>query len=219
MKVSVIITAGGRGKRMGKPKQFLEILKKPMLEWTLKAFESLDIISEIILVVSKENFKKAKKYGHKTTIGGKERTDSVRNGLKLVAKDSDIVVIHDGARPLVTKEIIELAIKTAKRHGACVVGVPVKDTIKKVKEGKSNLVEIEETIDRSKIWQAQTPQVFLKSLIEKGYKKAKGPKTDDSNLVENLGVKVKMIMGSYENIKVTTPEDLAVAESIFRKRR
>lgn len=226
MKTSVIITAGGSGKRMGGPKQFLPLLGKPMIEWTIEAFKKTKGIDEIIVVVAEENIKKAKEFvklGNRdvqsqvsVTISGPQRTDSVRNGLKLVSPDSDIVLIHDGARPLVTSEIVEKAIKGASDYGAVVIGVPVKDTIKKV--GSCEL-EVVSSPDREFLWQAQTPQAFKYEIIKRAYEKATSSATDDSKLVEDLGVKVKMVMGSYENIKVTTPDDVIIAEAILRNRK
>ncbi|OGC14694.1 2-C-methyl-D-erythritol 4-phosphate cytidylyltransferase [candidate division WOR-1 bacterium RIFOXYC2_FULL_37_10] len=216
MKTTAIITAGGSGKRMGGSKQFLALLGKPMLEWTIDAFKKCDAINEIILVVASENVEKAKSYGFKVAEGGAERTDSVRNGLALVSPDTDIVLIHDGARPLVTDKIIRSAIEGTKETGACIVGVQVKDTVKKV---DSREWIVEETLDRDTLWQVQTPQAFRYDIIKKAYDNAKGNATDDSKLVEDLGIKVKMVMGSYENIKVTTSEDLIIAEEILRKRK
>lgn len=215
MKVSVIITAGGYGKRMGQPKQFLTLLGKPMIEWTIDVFKRSKSIGQIILVVAPENMEQAKSFGVTIAEGGAERTDSVRNGLKLVSKDTDIVLIHDGARPLITGQIIEASIAEARNSGAAVVGVPVKDTIK---EATSNEKRVTRTLDRKTLWQAQTPQAFKRDIIMKAYENAKDNATDDSKLVEDLGIPVKMVMGSYENIKVTTPEDLVIAEAILRSR-
>lgn len=216
MKTSVIITAGGMGKRMGGPKQFLNIMGKPMVLWTIEAFKNTKCIDEIILVVAEEFMDEALKFGLPTAKGGQERSDSVRNGLELVSDSSDIILIHDGARPLVTSEIIKSAIAEARNSGAVVVGVPVKDTIKKV--GSCELVVVS-TPDREFLWQAQTPQAFKRDIIIEAYKKAKGPATDDSKLVEDLGLQVKMVMGSYENIKITTPDDLVFAEAVLRRRQ
>lgn len=214
MKVAAIIAAGGSGKRMGQRKQFLPLAGRSVLEWTISAFKNTARISEIILVTNPDDLERAKNLGVKVTAGGPERQDSVKNGMKLVSPDIDIVVVHDGARPLITADIIEKSIKEAKEYGACVVGVPVKDTIKKVGDD----LFIEGTVDRDVLWQAQTPQAFKYKIITRALKKAKGKMTDDAKLVEDLGIKVKMVMGSYENIKITTPEDLVIAEAILRRR-
>ncbi len=216
MKTSVIITAGGSGKRMGQPKQFLSILGRPMIEWTLDAFQNSEGIDEIIVVLPDEYASRLAHYPLRITRSGAERTDSVRNGLKLVSSDTDIVLIHDGARPLITPDIIEAAIAEAIKFGAVVVGVPAKDTIKEVTSNAECVIH--KTLDRSILWQAQTPQAFKKDILLKAYANAKDNATDDSKLVEALGIKVKMVMGSYENIKVTTPEDLTVAEAIIKRR-
>jgi len=225
MKTVAIITAAGFGKRMGKPKQFLEIGGKPILELTLSIFEQTKAIDEIILVVNEEDVPRAKKFKFaklkKVVSGGKERQDSVYNGLKVLPDDAEIVAIHDGARPFVSSEIIEQAIEEARRSGAVVVGVPVKDTVKSINNEPAlpagRQLTINKTLDRKKLWQAQTPQVFKKEVIlkafEQGYNKFNV--TDDAMLVEKMGVPVKMVMGSYQNIKITTPGDLKFAAAIL----
>jgi len=213
MKVAVIIAAGGSGKRMGRPKQFLPLAGKAVVEWTIEVFRKIKVVGQIVLAVPEDDLERAKNLGVTVVAGGEERGDSVKNGLKAVAFDTDIVMIHDGARPLITPDIIEKAISEAKEYGAAVVGVPVKDTIKRVGD---DLI-IKDTVDRQALWSAQTPQVFKYEIITRAYAK-KGSATDDAKLVEDLGIKVKMVMGSYENIKITTPEDLIVAEAILRSR-
>jgi 2-C-methyl-D-erythritol 4-phosphate cytidylyltransferase len=142
----------------------------------------------------------------------------VYNGIQVVSDDTDIVVIHDGARPFVTKEIILEAVSETRAHRAVIVGMPVKDTIKTVKDDRL----VSNTLDRDVLWQVQTPQVFDFKLIKEAYERAKRldvQATDDARLVERLGEKVKMISGSYDNIKITTPEDLKIAEAILRSRQ
>ena len=214
MKIAVIIAAGGTGKRMGRPKQFLPLAGRAVVEWTIEAFRKVKNVEQIIMVVSGEDLERAKDLGTTVVEGGEERGDSVKNGLKAVSPDCDLVIIHDGARPLITADIIEKAIKEAKEQDAVVVGVPVKDTIKKVERGT---LIVERSLEREELWQAQTPQVFKYDIITRAYAKKKAA-TDDAKLVEDLGIKVKMVMGSYENIKITTPEDLIVAEAILRSR-
>lgn len=227
MKVEAIIAAGGIGKRMGLPsgKQFVPLLGKPMIVWTLLPFEESKLIQEIILVVNGGDLEKAEKlikdFGLKKvkiTEGGARRYDSVYNGLKLVDANTEAVLIHDGARPLITKEIIERCINEIKSHDAVVVGIPIYDTIK----GVDKDLNILNTIDRGNIWSAQTPQGFKYKLIKEAYEEAlrTGYKaTDDAMLVEKMGKQVKIIMGSYENIKITTKEDLAAASVILKSRR
>ena len=155
----------------------------------------------------------------KIVVGGNERQDSVFNCIKEVDKESDddLIVIHDAARPLITKEIISNAIAEAKVEKAVIVGVPSKDTVKTV--SKDN--KIIETLDRGSIWLIQTPQVFSLSIIKQAYERAQKVNykaTDDSKLVERLGISVKMVMGSYENIKITTKEDMFIADAILKER-
>jgi 2-C-methyl-D-erythritol 4-phosphate cytidylyltransferase len=221
MKIVVIITAAGYGKRMGRPKQFIEIGGKPLLEWTISVFENTKVIDEIILVVNKEDVQKGKNFKYSklrhVVAGGEERQISVNNGLKKIADDTEIVAIHDGARPFITVDIIERAVSEAKRSGAVVVGVPVCDTVKKVDRPTS---KVKVTLNRDELWAAQTPQVFRKDLILKAYQEGadKHRVTDDAMLVEKMGQPVKMVMGSYLNKKITTPEDLEMADKLLSGR-
>ncbi|MCX5748998.1 MAG: 2-C-methyl-D-erythritol 4-phosphate cytidylyltransferase [Candidatus Saganbacteria bacterium] len=228
MKTTAIIAAGGLGTRMRSPdgKLFIEICGKPVLGLTIKAFENSEIIDDIILVVALDEIEKARKLkereGYKKIRhiiqGGASRQASVYNGLQVVSDDTDIVVIHDGARPFVTKEIILEAVSETRAHRAVIVGVPVKDTIKTVKDDRL----VSNTLDREILWQVQTPQVFDFKLIKEAYERANRldiQATDDARLVERLGEKVKMISGSYDNIKITTPEDLMIAEAILRSKQ
>lgn len=226
--VSAIIAAAGMSNRMGSKinKQFIAIDNKPILVHTLEKFEKCKYIDEIILVSKEEEVEYCrkeivKKYGFKKVVkiirGGKERQDSIYNGLLALNENTDIVLTHDGARPFVKIESIEAGIKGVVEHGACVIGVPVKDTIKAVDEKEL----IHHTPKRSLLWAAQTPQCFWTSLIKQGYEHAIKEGivgTDDSSLVEKIGHKVKMIMGSYDNIKITTPEDLVIGEFLLKSK-
>ncbi len=221
MKVAAIVPAAGRGKRIGSKiqKPYIELCGKPIIAHTLLKFSKNKSISEIIVAVDRKNVNKVKhdivaKFKIKKTkvvAGGKERKDSVFNALRDVSRDVDYVLIHDCARPLVTDKVILASLKAAQRFKASVVAVPVKPTLKRiVKNGRISC-----TPDRRNFWEAQTPQVFKKSLIEKAYKKsgrASANLTDDSMLVERLGVRPKVVLGSYSNIKITTQEDLALAK-------
>ncbi|WP_213951779.1 2-C-methyl-D-erythritol 4-phosphate cytidylyltransferase [Tepidanaerobacter syntrophicus] len=222
MQVCAVIAAGGQGKRMNSnvSKQFLTIKGHPILYYTLNKFEKMKILNEIILVVPPADVKYTKeqiikKYGFKKTRiveGGKERQDSVYNGLKALPKDADIVVIHDGVRPFIPVKIIENSIEAAAEYDAVGVAVPVKDTIKVV-DDKSI---VKTTPDRKALWAIQTPQTFKYDVIMKAYEKAMEDGfygTDDTVLVERMGLPVKIIEGSYENIKITTPEDIIFAEA------
>jgi len=230
LKVTAIIPAAGEGKRLNAglqsgaiKKQFLEISGKSILSMTVSAFEECQSVDDVIVVADKEDIELTKdllkdyKKVKKVVAGGAKRQESVHNGLQSASQDTDIVVIHDGARPLVTKELISNAITEAKTSKAVVTGVPAKDTIKTVTPDRTVL----ETLDRQMIWMVQTPQVFKFDLIKEAYERAKKigySATDDSKLVERLGISVKMIMGSYENIKITTKEDLVIAEAILAGR-
>lgn len=225
-KVTAIVLAAGKGSRMNSdiPKQYLAILGKPVLFYSLKAFEESSV-DEIVLVTGRgeqEYCKKelVEKYQLKKVrhivAGGAERYHSVYYGL-LAAKDADYVLIHDGARPLITTNVIQNAIEKVKETGACVVGMPVKDTIQLVTEEK----KIVSTPVRTLTWMAQTPQCFTYKLITEAYKKAieSGDTaiTDDAMVVRRYGnADVVMLEGSYKNIKVTTPEDIAVAECFVK---
>lgn len=226
--VSVIIAAAGMSNRMGSKmnKQFLAVDGKPILVHTIEKFEKSKLIDEIILVskegeteycrkeiIGKYKFNKVKKI----IKGGKERQDSIYNGLLALNEKSEIVLTHDGARPFVKEKNIRDGIKEVIKSGAAIIGVPVKDTMKIIEENN----DIKFTPPRATIWAAQTPQCFHKEILIKAYEKARKDEylgTDDSSLVERLGHKVKMVMGSYENIKITTPDDLILAEFLLKEK-
>lgn len=224
--VSVIVAAAGMSNRMGSKinKQFINIDNQPILVHTLNKFEDSPYIDEIILIAKEEEVEYCrkeivKKYGFKKVKkiikGGKERQDSIYNGILALHERSDIVLTHDGARPFVRQENIVDGIKGVIEHDACVIGVPVKDTIKVVNDIES----VHHTPKRSMLWAAQTPQCFWKNILQKGYEYAINEGivgTDDSSIVEKAGYEVKMLMGNYDNIKITTPEDLIIAESLLK---
>lgn len=227
-KVAAIIVAGGSGKRMGMAikKQFINLEGKAVLAHTIEAFNNCEVIDEIIVVVGKEDKEQVKEkivsyYGyHKVTKiieGGKERQDSVYNGLMATSENIKYVMIHDGARPFVTREVLESALNHTKSKKATVVAVPVKDTIKVVDEK----YQVQTTPNRSTLWSVQTPQSFEKDLLIKAYTYAKQKQlevTDDSMLVEAYGHKVHVVEGDYNNIKITTPEDLIIGEAIIKRK-
>lgn len=226
MKYNVIIPAAGSGSRMqaGVNKQFLHIDYEPLIVHTVRFFERDEHCQQIVLIAQKEEQHKMKQlmehhecYKVKAVVeGGLERQESVYNGL-LSLHDDSIVLIHDGARPFVSKEMIRTLVKEAKKIGAATVGVRVKDTIKRVNEGR-----VVETLNRDELWAIQTPQAFKLSLLKDAHDQAKESKyngTDDASLVEWLGNEVAVVEGNYENIKLTTPEDLLYAEMIMKKRR
>ena len=218
-----IVLAAGKGRRMGTeiPKQFLDLNGKPLLYYSLKTFQDSPLIHEIILVINEEyqeycREKILKPYGltkvSKMTEGGAERYDSVYAGLK-ACDGCDYVFIHDGARPFVNEDMIWRCIESVRENQACVVGMPAKDTVKIADEDGY----ISSTPSRDKVWIVQTPQVFAYELVFGAYSRmlesdAAGI-TDDAMVVESFGnQKVKLIKGSYENIKITTPEDIKIAQ-------
>ncbi|CEN79413.1 2-C-methyl-D-erythritol 4-phosphate cytidylyltransferase [Paraclostridium sordellii] len=222
----VIIVAAGTGSRMKKDinKQFIKLDNKEIIAYTIDKFYINNEIDDIVVVIKKDEedyFKEniLEKYNFKNikiAYGGEERQDSVYNGIQKLDKNCEVVLVHDGARPFVTDEIINNSIKEAKKHNAVVVGVKVKDTIKVVGE-EGNIVD---TPNRKYLWSVQTPQVFKYDIITKAYENAYNENyygTDDAMLVEKIGYDVKMIEGSYDNIKITTQEDLNFGEQILRK--
>jgi 2-C-methyl-D-erythritol 4-phosphate cytidylyltransferase len=219
-KVGVIIAAAGEGRRMGGiDKVFAPLSGRPALSYVLDAFEECESVNQIIVVVSQANVKKCRQLiaenKHSKPIevcaGGKRRQDSVAAGLQKL-EDCDWVVIHDGARPLVTKALIEDGLEAAKETGAAVAAVPVTDTIKSA--GDDRIAR--QTPPRQNLWAVQTPQVFRADIILRAYQKAEGEVTDDASLVEALGNRVKLYMGAYANIKITTAKDLLVAEALLK---
>lgn len=223
---AAVIVAAGKGKRMGTEisKQFLPLRGKEILAHTVEKFEHAENIRDIVLVTGQDSLQDvqdmAQEYGWQKIIsvvaGGKERQDSVWNGLLAISEDTEIVLIHDGVRPFVTEDILNLSIETAVEMGGCVAGVPAKDTIK-VCNSENIAVD---TPDRSTLWQIQTPQTFQKERIVKAYKQAKDAGfigTDDASLAEYGGYPVKVIMGSYRNIKITTQEDLLIGEAFLKE--
>ncbi len=225
--ISAIIVAGGKGKRMGQKisKQYIRIGEKEIIARTIEVFQKSKSIDDIVLVVPESDMDFCKndivnKYQFtkvKHVIpGGRERQESVYNGLKHCNTETELVLIHDGVRPFVDDDIIEKSIEAAREIGACTAAVPVKDTIKVI--GEDGLST--ETPDRSRLWAIQTPQAFKYRLILEAHKRALEEGfngTDDTMLVEHIGYKVKVIEGSYNNIKITTPEDVVFAEAILSK--
>jgi 2-C-methyl-D-erythritol 4-phosphate cytidylyltransferase len=220
-----IIVAAGAGVRMKSPlrKQYLLLQDRPILAHTLYVFEKCAVISRIYLVVPEKDLD----FVHKNiltcccknkevilVVGGKERQDSVLNGLDALAGDEKFVVVHDGVRPLIFPKMIEECLQGAFKYHACIVGLAARETIKQV----NNDHFIQKTLSRDTLWMAQTPQAFEYDLLKKAHDKARVDNyqgTDDSSLVERLGVKVKIIPGTPCNIKITTPEDLLLAQSIL----
>lgn len=221
MKADAVIVSAGKGQRFteGKKKQYYLLADKPILAHTLDKFETCPLVRSILLVVGQGDMNYClkeivEKYRYRKIShivpGGKRRQDSVKNGIDALSKDVDIVVIHDGVRPLVTREMIEQSIHSAQRFGAVVLAMPVKETIKMAHADGTVL----KTLDRESLWHIQTPQAFQAHVIKQAYQKAAKDGfvgTDDASLVERLGMKVHILPGSYTNIKITTSEDLILA--------
>jgi len=218
--VAAIVVAAGGGKRFKSktPKPLAEINRKPVIIYSLQALSRSPLIKEIIVVVNDKNrsgiIKKIGRYRiakvRKVVKGGARRQDSVANGLKALDPDAEMVLIHDAARPFINRDIIASTVRAAGIHGAAIAAVPVKATIKDVRGGF-----VGRTLPRERLWEVQTPQVFRRGLIAKAYKKFNRVSvTDDAALAEKSGIKVRVVMGAYGNIKITTREDLLVAKRL-----
>lgn len=220
-----IVVAAGKSERMGTDvdKAFLALGTRPVLVYSLMAFEQCPLIDGVILVVRKDRLESAKGMAQvfgcgkvKTIVaGGATRQASVRNGLQVLGDDVDVVAVHDGARPCVTAALIEETVKSAKRHGSGVAAVKVTDTIKEVER---NMV-VSRTVDRMKLWAVQTPQTFKADLIRRAYdyvEKKKLTVTDEASAVEALGERVYLVPSPGSNVKITTPEDLTLAATILK---
>jgi len=226
MNADAVIVSAGKGLRFmeGKKKQFYSLGGKPILAHTLDKFETCPLIRSVRLVVGQEDMdycleEIVERYRFQKVSeivpGGKRRQESVKNGIDALPKDAEIVAIHDGVRPLLTRTMIEDSIHSALRHGAVVLAMPVKETIKMANPDGTVL----KTLDRESLWQIQTPQTFQVNVIREAHYRATEDGfvgTDDASLVERLGVKVHILPGSYTNIKITTPEDLVLA-NLFLK--
>ena len=225
---TAIVLSAGQGIRMGTSvqKQYIELEGKPVIYYTLKAFQDSEIIDDIILVVGKDQISYVKEeivdnYGFtkvRTIVeGGKERYDSVWSGLQTI-KEEGYTFIHDGARLFVNEAILRRGYETVEQHRACVAGMPSKDTVKLVEENTF----ASGTPNRKYVWTVQTPQIFETALIKAAYEKIMQGDcngiTDDAMVVEQtMNVPVKLFEGSYENIKITTPEDLDIAKVFLKK--
>ena len=221
-----IVLAAGSGTRMGTdiPKQFLDLAGRPVLAWTLTAFERADRIDRVILVVGREHVDACRaQFGRQNffkvvevVIGGAERQDSVANGLRAIPTTAGVVAVHDGARAYVTPEDIDAVVSAAMERGAAVLGTPVTDTIKRVRDD-----QIAETLDRSTLRSVQTPQAFRRDVICRAHRSARESRyvgTDEAALVERLGEAVVIVPGRWDNIKITSPEDLDLGMYILEQR-
>lgn len=224
--VSCIVAAGGSGSRMGaeKNKLFLNIRNVPVIARTLMQLEKSTVISEIVLSAREEDMAELgeiiEMYGiTKVTAvvrGGAHRAASVLNALKATAETADLIAVHDGARPLISEEEIIKTVEDARVNGAAAIGVRPKCTLKRA----DNRGVITETVDRSQMYEIQTPQIFSREILLKAYNVEESvlrSATDDCSLVERLGIPIKVTEGSYRNIKLTTPEDIRIAECLLEE--
>jgi 2-C-methyl-D-erythritol 4-phosphate cytidylyltransferase len=223
---ALIVLSAGQGKRMGagRPKMLLRLAGRPLLYWALKNIERCRAVHAVVLAVPPESRAdlerqlKRWRFGKISAVvdGGKERADSTRNAVRALPEECRWVGIHDGARAFVAPDLVERVFSEARKTGAAILAVPSKDTVKVAREDGT----IRETVPRSLCWWAQTPQVLRRDLAERLH--ARPPRdaskvTDDASLAEAAGIRVRLVPGSYENIKITTPEDLSLAASILKK--
>lgn len=222
-RVGAVVVAAGSSQRMGGlDKIFASIAGKPVLGHVLRVFQGCSLVDQVVVVLNAAGLERGREVveteGFSKVValcrGGERRQDSVAEGLKQLA-GCHWAVIHDGARPCVTADLIERGLDEARQTGAAIAGVPVKETMKVVDSGQV----VRDTPERRNLWVAQTPQIFRSDIIVQAHRQTSQEVTDDAAAVEALGYKVKVYMGSYENIKVTTPEELALAEIILRERR
>ena len=207
--------AGGLGKRMGRPKQMLPLAGKPVLVRAIEAFQKISFVKEIVVVTPAENKETLKKFFPQLVFAqpGATRLGSVMSGVAALSSKVQAIAVHDGARPLVNPEMAQRCLLRGFKEEAAVLAVPVKDTVKQVRAG-----EVERTLDRNALWAAQTPQCYRADILRKalerfGYQQ---DATDESQLVERLGVRVKIEPSDYKNLKITTPEDLIMAEAFLQ---
>jgi len=221
-KITALIPAAGLGSRMhlNLAKPLIEIKDKPIIVYTLEVFQVHPLIDEIVLIFNPDGLEEARSFVRKFKLtkvarviaGGASRKESVRNGLEVVDMKTKFVLIHDGVRPFVDEGSITRVIEEARTCGAAVLGVPVKPTVKRL----NHRMEVDETLKRDYLWEIQTPQVFERELIQKAYlRSSKLGVPDDASLVEKMGKRVKVVLGSYFNIKITTQEDLVFADAIL----
>ena len=226
--VTAIFPAAGSSKRMGGGvnKNFFEVAGEPILIRTLKTFSQVERVNFLIVIVAAHEVETVEKLlsaeknlkPWRVTVGGSERQFSIANGLKLLPDDAEIILVHDAARPLISLRTIDEVIDAAKKFGGAIAAVPAKDTIKII--DAENFVRY--TPPRKEMSVVQTPQGFRREILLRAYEKAAEENflgTDDSSLVERLGVRIKIVTSSYDNIKITTPEDIHIAETILRSEK
>ena len=221
-RVGAIIVAAGESQRMaGVDKTFVSLMGEPLISYSLKALHDSPQVDDIVLVLSRNNIERGRELVETTgwqkvkdvCLGGQRRQDSVRHGLERLP-DSNWIIVQDGARPFIDADMISRGLAEARHTGAAVAAVPVKDTIK----AADGQLMVTETIPRDKLWAVQSPQVFRRDLLAEAHQRVTEEVTDDASMVERMGGKVRLFMGSYGNIKVTTLEDLSIAEVVLGSR-
>ena len=205
------------------PKQFQALRGKPILHYTLKTLQESELIDSLVLVVPQNELENARAdwlerppVVKQVVVGGEKRQDSVFHGYQALPADTDIVLVHDGVRPFLSKEMIRVTIEAAEKWGAAITAIPVNDTLKKV-DGSG---KVERTVEREGLWRVQTPQAFRYDLLGQAFRKAQADSfygTDEAALIEYLGQEVRVVDGSEWNLKITRPEDLVLGESIVAK--
>ncbi len=221
MKFSAIVLAAGRGVRFGQPKQLLDLAGAPMLTWSIRTFQAMPEIAEIIVVTEPEWIERVAQAAQDCIVveGGATRQASARAGLRAVSRDSEAVLVHDGARPLLTVADAQRAMECVRTSNASLLGVPVVDTIKMV---SATGFTVEQTFDRARLWSAQTPQCATTEEMRAAHEAALRDRfegTDDAALLERIGVRVHVVQASAENFKVTVPDDLLRANRVLRSRQ
>ncbi len=219
-RVGAVIPAAGRGTRMrGEDKLFLNLGGKPLLAWCMDTLERCHLVTDVVVALNSDSIAQGEELGRERgwakarfCLGGDRRQDSVGNALQAIGT-VDWVIVHDGDRPFLTQELLEEGLRSARETGAAVASVPVKDTVKVADESNNVL----RTLERDVLRAVQTPQVFRAEIIGNAYAGVSGMVTDDAMLVERLGFTVRLYPGSYQNLKVTTPEDLLMARAIAEK--
>ena len=214
-KTGAVIVGAGSSRRLGRDKVFLPLAGKSLLAWSVDTCLNSKLLDDIVVVLSSEKLNEGRRlaaensWSVKMCTGGQRRQDSVRQGLKQL-RGCDVVIIHDCARPFLSYDLIHDGLIAVEKTGAAVAAVPIRDTVKAVDDDMT----VSRTLNREELWSVQTPQVFRFDIIAKAHERIKDDVTDDASMVERLGFKVKIYMGSYNNIKITTMDDLALAELI-----
>ena len=218
---AAIILAGGCGKRMGREKQYIELAGRPMLEWTAEVFSGTGGFEELVVVLSPENLAKHGREwiarGYMVAPAGRTRTDSLKNGFKKLSGGIKLVAVHDGARPLVSAGLVAETLQSAMKHGAAVPGVTLKDTVKRISPDGAFF---ESTLERSRLMAVQTPQCYRRETLVLALKAAgQADYSDESQILEKLGIRPAVVRSDHRNIKVTTPEDLIIAEAFMKEQK